>query len=89
MENQTRVKLHSRNGINNWLVHHKDNTYILESELDHIRVGYMNSDHDIIAFIDPPGGPFMSVGNTLDEMNKEVDSIDFIKGKGYGITFKE
>ena len=89
MENQTRIKLHSRDRVNNWLVPYKDNIYLLESELDHIRVGYMNSDHDMIAFIDPPGGPFMSVGNTVDEVGKTIASIDAIRGKGFAITFKK
>ena len=89
MESQTRVKLHSRDRVDNWLVHYKDTTYLLQSELDYIRVGYMNSDHDIIAFVDPPGGPMMSVGNTVDEIGKDIASISHIKGKGFAITFKK
>lgn len=85
---EKRIKLHSRDRMNNWLEHQDGNTYILHSELDHIRAGYMDTDREIIAFVDPPGGPFISVGNVLDEVGKEVESITHVKGKGFAITFK-
>lgn len=84
-----KIKLHSRESINNWLEHYTGETYILHSELDHIRAGYMDSDKEMIAFVDPPGGPFISIGNVLDEVGKEVESIGHIKGKGFSITFKK
>lgn len=88
MENQKRIKLHSRDRMNNWLEHYAGTTYILHSELSHVRAGYMDSDREIIAFVDPPGGPFISIGNILDEVGKEVLEINHIKGKGFAITFK-
>lgn len=75
--------------MNNWLEQYEDNNYILHSELDHVRAGYMDSNRDMIAFVDPPGGPLISIGNILDEVGKEIDSIHHIKGKGFAITFKE
>lgn len=86
---QKRIKLHSRNRINNWLEHFAGNTYILCSELDHVRAGYMDSNRDMIAFVDPPGGPFIRTGEVLDEIGKKVESINHIKGKGFSITFEE
>lgn len=86
---QKRIKLHSRDRTNNWLEHFAGNTYILCSELDHVRAGYMDSDREMIAFVDPPGGPFIRIGEILDEVGKKVESIHHIKGKGFSITFEE
>ena len=84
---EERIKLHSRDGINNWLEHHEDNTYILHSELDHIRCGYTDNSMKDIQFVDPPGGPFMSVGSELMEAdNAIIKSIRHIEGKGFAIT---
>lgn len=85
---RSRIKLHSRDRTNNWLEHCEGNTYLLHSEYS-VRVGYMDSDKEMIAFIDPSGGPFMSVGKTISEVGKEIDHITHIKGKGFAITFKE
>lgn len=87
--NPKKIKLHSRDRVNNWLEHYAGNTYILRSELDHIRAGYMDSDREMIAFVDPPGGPFIKAGEILDEADKKVESINHIKGKGFSITFAE
>lgn len=81
-----KIKLSSR-GVDNWLEPYEDNIYILKSELDHIRVGF-DKNPDNIVFIDPPGGPFMSVGSKLMEAdNAVIKSIRHIKGKGFAITF--
>lgn len=85
---EKRIKLHSRDGINNWLEYYGDSTYILHSELDHIRCGYADDSMKEIQFVDPPGGPFMSVGSELMEAdNAVIKSIRHIKGKGFAITF--
>lgn len=83
------IKLHARYGLNNWLEHYKDGVYILHSEMDSIRIGYKDSDKKEIFVIDPAGGPFIAVGEILDEVGKEVKSIEFIQDKGYAITFKD
>lgn len=75
--------------MNNWLEQYEDNNYILHSELDHVRAGYMDSNRDMIAFVDPPGGPFIKVGSVLEETGKKVKFIEHIKGKGFSITFEE
>ena len=83
-----KITLHSRDNINNWLEHYKDKTYILHSELDHIRCGYTDNSMKDIQFVDPPGGPFMSVGSELMEAdNAVIKSIRYIEGKGFAITF--
>lgn len=81
------IKLHSRYGEKNWLEHYRDKTYILHSETDHIRVGYQDADMQEIEFVDPPGGPFMSVGDKVAEANSIIETIEVIKGKGIAITF--
>ena len=89
MKKQKRINLNSRDGINNWLEHYNWNTYILKSECSTFNVGYMDSDKELIAYIDPPGGPFISIGKIMDEVGKEVLEINHIKGEGFAITFKE
>lgn len=82
-----KIILHSRDGIKNWLEHHEEKTYILHSELDHIRCGYADDSMREIQFVDPPGGPFMSVGSELMEAdNAVIKSIRHIEGKGFAIT---
>ena len=41
-----------------------------------------------IEWIDPAGGPMIRVGETLDEVGLVVESIEFIEGQGWTITFK-
>ena len=83
-----KIKLHSRDRVNNWLEHYKDNTYVLRSELN-IRAGYTDSNHDKLMFVDPSGGPFIATGDVLEEVGKEVTEINHIDGVGFTITFKE
>lgn len=84
---EKKIRLKSRERINNWLEPYGENSYLLRSELDHIRVGRDKENKKVI-FIDPPGGPFITIGDTLDEVGREVKSIDAIEGKGFSIIFK-
>lgn len=86
-----KIKLNSR-GDNNYLVNmlNRDGTeskaYRLELENSYVRVGYTGNNR---RFIDPSGGPMISVGEVLPEIGKEVESITYNSGYGYVITFKE
>lgn len=70
-----KIKLNSRWG-DNYLEPLGDNKYKLHSELDHIRLGF-KEDLKVITFVDPPGGPFLSVGSSLPEVNDSlIKTID-------------
>jgi len=66
-----KIKLHNRYNANIWIEHIDKDLWQLKSEktedLEYLRVGY-EDDNKTINFIDPSGGPFMSVGY---QFNKE------------------
>lgn len=78
------IKLDSRYNIKNYLEYIKDKEYYLRSEIEGIRYGY-NEDGSYY-FVDPAGGPFISVGDKINSMT--VASIDFETGKGFKINFE-
>ena len=80
------IKLNTR-GDNNYLEHIKDNKYRLVSEYPYIRVLFNTNPEDIYA-IDPPSGPFLQVGNKIDEVGKTIESITR-SDLGFIINFKE
>lgn len=83
------VKLNSRYHINNTLTEIDEHKWVLKSsEGDHIRLGIDNKDNTKYVFIDPPGGPFMSINHVIDEINEIIVSIDFVEGTGFVITTK-
>ena len=84
-----RKKLHSRYGLHNHLEKIDTNRYVLKSELGHVRLGLDNEDRNKYIYIDPPGGPFMSLNGIIDEIDETVASIDFVEGTGYVITTKK
>ena len=85
------IKLKSRDGTENYLkkLIKKDNseslTYVLKTDVPYLRIGEVDNGRK---FIDPSGGPMIIVGGYLEEANAEVDSIDFVEGYGWTITFK-
>lgn len=79
-----KIKLNSRYGDKNYLKHLKDDTYILESELSY-RYGQTNDGRN---FVDPSGGPFIEEGAILEENNRKVKKVEYIKGAGCTITFE-
>ena len=60
-------------------------TYQLITSSYCIRGGFTN---DNKKFVDPSGGPMITEGEILEEVGLEVESIDYVYGKGYMITFK-
>jgi len=65
------IKLYNRYGDDVHLEPISENKYILKCSGEHVRVGF-DSDEDYknhnYSFIDPPGGPFISVGKEIDGM---------------------
>ena len=79
------IKLNTR-GDNNYLEYIEDNKYKLVSEYPYIRIIFKDNPDNITA-IDPPSGPFIQVGNKLNEIGKYVESIT--EDNGFIIKFKE
>ena len=86
------IKLNSRGDERHYLKKLKksDNeesrTYVLKLSSPYLRGGTTDGNHN---FIDPSGGPMIVEGSYLEEAKAVVESIDFITGYGYTITFKE
>ena len=86
------IKLKSRDGAENYLkkLIKKDGsesfTYVLKTDVPYLRVGEVDNGR---MFIDPSGGPMIIVGDYLEEANAVVESIDFVEGYGWIITFRK
>lgn len=59
------IKLESRGNLGNKLVHIEGNKYRLETKF-HYRTGFKDNPDKEITFIDPAGGPFMTVGTEIN-----------------------
>lgn len=85
------INLNSRGFEKNYLKRLKrpDNseskTYMLNISNPYLRSGYVDNNKK---FIDPSGGPMIVEGERLEEADAIVESIDFVTGHGYTITFK-
>lgn len=67
------------------LVKQDGNLYLLDGDLDYMRVGF-NEDKSI-NFVDPSGGPFMRISSKWD--NFTIKSIEGIANVGYLFTLEE
>ena len=66
------IKLESRyKDINSELIQIKDNTYLLETNSEYIRIA--RDDNKILYSIDLEGGPMIDVGDTIQ--GKKIKSI--------------
>lgn len=85
------IKLKSRYNTKNYLErvvmdnNSKLKTYVLITDSILIRVGRDTGEYK---FIDPSGGPMITVGCKLKEVNAVVKSITFNKDYGWIITFE-
>ena len=85
------IKLKSRGYEKNYLKKLKrpddseSNTYVLKTDIPTLRVGEVQGGNK---FIDPSGGPMIVVGCELEEAKAVVQSIDFVEGYGWTITFE-
>lgn len=59
------IKLKSRGYINNKLLHIEGNKYKLATPFSY-RTGFKDDPEGEITFIDPSGGPFMTVGSEIN-----------------------
>lgn len=86
------IKLRSRGGAENYLkklIKKGDSeslTYVLKTDSPYLRTGEVANGKK---FIDPSGGPMIVVGDYLEEADAVVESIDFVEGYGWTITFKK
>lgn len=62
------IKLNSRDNLDNKLIRIGDETslkYQLQTNYNY-RVGFEDNNLDVYTFIDPAGGPFITVGTEID-----------------------
>lgn len=87
---ENKIPLFNRYGSKVFLEHKENNIYYLRGDEEALMaVGVtFDGNPDNITAVDPSGGPYISVGS---EIIKEyvVESIEFIKGEGFKIKFKE
>ena len=67
------------------LIKQDGNIYLLDGDLNYMRVGY--NEDKTINFVDPSGSPFMRVGAKWD--NFTIEAIDSIANIGYLFTLSE
>ena len=59
--------------------------FVFKSDAQYIRVS--KNDDNSINFIDPEGGPLISIGYKIDGM--EVVAIKYVADKGYVLTMRD
>lgn len=81
------IELKSRYGDIHILEKIEDKKYKFLPSDNYMRCG-LTDDKNKYHFVDPSGGPFISVGSILPEINSKVKDIEFIEGTGTVITFE-
>lgn len=82
-----KIELKSRYGDTHILEKIEDKKYKFLPSDNYMRCG-LTEDKNKYHFVDPSGGPFISVGSILPEVNSKVKDIEFIEGTGTVITFE-
>lgn len=82
-----KIELKSRYGDIHILEKIGDKKYKFLPSDNYMRCG-LTEDKNKYHFVDPSGGPFISVGSILPEVNSKVKDIEFIEGIGTVITFE-
>lgn len=70
------IKLSNRYKDKNYLRQIGDKEYKYEGDLEYIRIGYSTKDKYKIEFIDPSGGPFLSVGSEVFGIEGKIAEIN-------------
>ena len=70
------IKLSNRYNDKNYLRQIRDKEYKYEGDLECIRIGYSTEDKNKIEFIDPSGGPFLSVGSEVFGIKGKITEIN-------------
>lgn len=84
------IPLFNRHGSKVFLEHKENNIYYLrgdEEALMAVGVTFNGNPNNITA-VDPSGGPYISIGSEIIK-DYIIESIEFIKGEGFKIKFKE
>lgn len=82
------IKLSNRYGDKNKLVQESDKIWRLELATNYYRVGIIEGKDNEFSFVDPSGGPFISVGGNIKRIFDEDNIIkiefynDNINGEG-------
>jgi hypothetical protein len=76
-----KIELKSRYGDIHILEKIEDKKYKFLPSDNYMRCG-LTEDKNKYHFVDPSGGPFISVGSILPEVNSKVKDIEFIEGIG-------
>ena len=82
-----KIELKSRYGDIHILEKIEDKKYKFLPSDNYMRCG-LTEDKNKYHFVDPSGGPFISVGSILAEVTSKVKDIEFIEGTGTVITFE-
>ena len=82
-----KIELKSRYGDIHILEKIEDKKYKFLPSDNYMRCG-LTEDKNKYHFVDPSGGPFISVGNKLQEVDATVKEIEFVEGIGTVITFE-
>lgn len=82
-----KIELKSRYGDIHILEKIEDKKYKFLPSDNYMRCG-LTEDKNKYHFVDPSGGPFISVGSILPEVNSKVKDIEFMEGIGTVITFE-
>ena len=81
------ISLYNRDGFKTYLEPIMNNAYVLRSEIETMRVIYDKDADGPIRAVDPAGGPFMSIGDIID--NREIEKIEHNKDlKGFTICLQ-
>lgn len=83
------IELYNRYHSKLWLEFVEDNKWILKGDdnaMHYHRIGYERN-NATINFVDPSGGPFLSVGSTIED-NKKIKSIER-SPSGYIFTLED
>ena len=87
-----KIKLFNRDGADLYLVP-KDDYYVLDGPdlyKSYLRIIYEGTDPYAgkVCAVDPPGGPYMSIGYSVGD-NKKISKIRFINGEGTKIYLED
>ena len=63
-----KIKLFNRYGDDTYLEQVEGDTYLLHADSTYIRVIYEEDKPGKIFAVDPPGGPFLNVGDHVEDM---------------------
>lgn len=91
---ESMIKLFNRDGLNLWLEKVSGNFYAIKSDeeskwgLEHLRVG-LEDNKNRYSFVDPSGGPFLSVGHKLKDDNGKKYIIKEISRRPFLFTLEE